>query len=69
MIRRPPRSTLFPCTPLVRAKGDYNGDGKSDILLRNSDTGYLWEYQMNGSTILASNSVSEALNSGWMVVA
>src|SRR5438034_2131071 len=31
MIRRPPRSTLFPYTTLFRSLGDFNGDGKADL--------------------------------------
>jgi hypothetical protein len=52
---------------IVDAKGDYNGDGNSDILWRNSATGELWEYQMNATTI--SNSVSVAtIDNAWQVV-
>src|SRR3712207_8586526 len=31
MIRRPPRSTLFPYTTLFRSLFDYVGSGKSDL--------------------------------------
>src|SRR2546430_15693111 len=32
MIRRPPRSTLFPYTTLFRSLADFNQDGKLDIV-------------------------------------
>jgi hypothetical protein len=42
----------------VVGSGDYSGDGKSDILIRNDSTGVLGEYQMNGTTIAASGEVT-----------
>ena len=40
----------------VKATGDFNGDGKSDILLQYADTGavYVWQMGDNGLTIKAS---------------
>ena len=40
--------------------GDFNGDGKSDLLWRNLNTGAMAEWLMNGSTITAS--ISPTLN-------
>ena len=37
----------------VVGNGDYNGDGKSDILIRSDSTGVLFQYQMNGTAISA----------------
>ncbi len=37
----------------VVGNDDYNGDGKSDILMGNATTGGLIEYQMNGSAVSA----------------
>src|SRR5256884_7016828 len=37
MIRRPPRSTLFPYTTLFRSIGDLNGDGAPDIVAATFD--------------------------------
>ena len=36
---------------------DFNGDGMADILVRNADTGLIWLYQMNGSSIADSSPV------------
>jgi hypothetical protein len=38
--------------------GDFNGDGKSDAMWRQSTTGALSEWLMNGSQITASNAVT-----------
>ncbi len=48
--------------------GDFNGDGRDDILWRNSSTGenYLW--MMNGDTIIDSGSLNTVNASGWYMV-
>ncbi|MCV2422134.1 S8 family serine peptidase [Paucibacter sp. DJ2R-2] len=46
--------------------GDYNGDGKSDILWRN-DSGYVAEWQMNGLSIGAGSGVAP-LPADWQLV-
>ena len=51
----------------VVGNGDYNGDGKSDILIRNDTTGLIWEYQMNGATIASGGGVT-SLAAEWGVV-
>ena len=50
--------------------GDFNGSGDSDILWQQSTTGALVEWQMNGSQIVSSQSVTSqgtpvALGSTW----
>jgi hypothetical protein len=39
----------------VAGSGDQNGDGSSDILIRNTGTGQNWAFFMDGATILPSS--------------
>ena len=39
--------------PVARVRGDFNGDGRADILWRNTGTGQNYVYPMNGTAILA----------------
>lgn len=50
------------------AAGDYNGDGKSDILLRNSTTGEIAQWQMNGAQIISA-AVIAAPGTAWRIAA
>jgi hypothetical protein len=50
----------------VVGNADYNGDGKSDILLGNATTGGLIEYQMNGMTTSAAAWIASP-GVGWVV--
>ena len=47
--------------------GDYNGDGKADILWRNTSTGQNWMYLMNGSSIANSVPVDTVSNQLWKI--
>jgi hypothetical protein len=47
--------------------GDFNGDGKADILVQNSSNGQVWEYDMNGNQIASSSNVAIP-GSAWHVV-
>jgi len=42
----------------VIGTGDFNGDGKTDILWLNSASGMVVENLMNGSTVLSSTLIS-----------
>ena len=66
----------MPATPdgswQIAQIGDYNGDGKSDILWRNSSSGQLTEWLMNGSQIFLGGNVTQQANpaapdGGWTV--
>src|SRR2546429_7551415 len=54
MIRRPPRSTLFPYTTLFRSIGDLNGDGAPDIVAAtfdaNGNNGAVYIFYQNATT-------------------
>ena len=45
---------------------DFNGDGKSDILIRNDGTGVLFQFQMDGTTI-AGTAVVDNPGTDWGV--
>ncbi len=52
---------------LAKAVGDFNGDGKSDLLVQDSSGGALFEeWQMNGTTLTSSNFVA-GLGTDWSV--
>ncbi len=49
--------------------GDYDGDGKSDLLWRNSSTGQNYLYPMDGAAIKPTEGFLRTVPPGqWMVV-
>jgi hypothetical protein len=54
-------------TNFLSYSGDFNGDGKQDILWRNTQTGEARIWYMNGSTILADESVA-TVGLDWQIV-
>ena len=56
---------------LVQGVGDFDGDGKADILWRNDDLGgIIYTWMMNGTTILSANAVTgvgTVTGGGWVV--
>jgi hypothetical protein len=46
----------------IVAAGDYNGDGKADILYRNDATGAVYLLLMNGLTVISGNQVYQEPN-------
>jgi autotransporter-associated beta strand protein len=57
-----------PSWEVITGAGDYNGDGNSDILWQNVSTGQIYEYQMNGTAVLASNFVGNNTDPEWQAV-
>jgi len=62
-----PSTNFITSTWIFQGIDDYNGDGKSDILLRNSSTGQWWLYLMNGYTVQSNNSVSITTNLSYVL--
>lgn len=48
--------------------GDYNGDGRSDVLWRNAATGQNYIYLLNGATILQSAQINVEPDLSWRIV-
>jgi hypothetical protein len=51
----------------VIASGDFNGDGKDDILWRNADNGDTWIWLMDGTAVAAAARVA-IVDSSWKIV-
>ncbi len=51
---------------VIQGVGDFNGDGKADILWRNSTSGQVYLWLMNGSTIASQGGVF-AVSSDWVI--
>jgi hypothetical protein len=50
------------------AQGDYNGDGKADLLWRNDATGQVYMVNMNGLGILSQAVVYTEPNPAWKIL-
>jgi Carboxypeptidase regulatory-like domain/Putative Ig domain/FG-GAP-like repeat/Ig-like domain CHU_C associated len=50
----------------VAATGDFNGDGRTDVILQNNTTGEIAEWQMNGNVLVA-GAVIASLGTNWQV--
>ena len=51
----------------VQGVGDFDGDGKADILWRNTSTGENYIYLMNGLTIASPGSINSVSDQAWQV--
>ena len=45
--------------------GDFNGDGKTDLLFRNTSTGEFTEWQSNGNGFTSNAYVDSSVDTGW----
>jgi hypothetical protein len=50
----------------TRATGDFNGDGRSDILVQNADTGQCFTFMMNGTTTINYGQIGTAVGANWV---
>jgi hypothetical protein len=51
----------------IKGVGDFDGDGKSDILLQNSSTGAVVAWFINGTAIKSSGVVASSMDSAWQI--
>jgi len=52
----------------VKATGDYDGDGKADILWRHASSGDDYLYKMNGTSIVAEGYVRTVADANWQIM-
>jgi hypothetical protein len=50
----------------VKGTGDFNGDGKADIVFHNDSSGQVWLWEMSGNQIVGGGNVA-APDPGWQV--
>jgi hypothetical protein len=53
----------------ILAIGDFDGDGKDDIIWRNSSTGQIFQMLMNGTAVKSSGMIYSEPNLAWKIVA
>lgn len=54
----PPPGSAIDATPFISYSGDFNGNGKQDILWRNLQTGEVDIWYMDGSTVLSKDRIA-----------
>ena len=52
----------------IRGSGDYNGDGRSDLLWYNSTSREVYHWQQLGAITLLSGQISADLGVNWSIV-
>jgi hypothetical protein len=52
----------------IATTGDYNSDGKADLLWRNDSTGQVFMQLMNGLSIIAGQAVYTEPSSAWRII-
>ncbi|KJU86574.1 hypothetical protein MBAV_001232, partial [Candidatus Magnetobacterium bavaricum] len=51
----------------IKGIGDFNGDGKSDILWQNTKTGLVYIWYLNGTKITSANSPMTQSDLTWQI--
>ena len=51
-----------------KVKNDFNGDGMSDILWRNTSTGWNWLYYMDGANVSSNGGINRIADTNWKIV-
>ncbi|MBF0539734.1 MAG: VCBS repeat-containing protein [Nitrospirae bacterium] len=49
----------------IKAVGDFNGDGKADILWKNTTTGDVYLFLMDGSKITSQGYITQGMPNNW----
>jgi hypothetical protein len=52
----------------IAATGDYNGDGKADILWHHATRGEVWLWLMDGTTRLSETWVATVPDTGYRII-
>ena len=55
--------------PILKVPGDFNSDGKSDLVWRNQATGQNTIWLMNGTTVVSSVETTPVPDANWQIVA
>jgi hypothetical protein len=59
--------TASDLTWLIKGVGEFDGDGKADILWQNSVSGQLYVSLMNGTTLVSSGSPGTISDLTWLI--
>ena len=52
---------------MINGVGDFDGDGKSDILWRNTTTGDVGLWELNGASIALATNIANGVASNWVI--
>jgi hypothetical protein len=65
---RPVLNTDYLFKSSIAVRGDYNGDGKTDILWRSGNTNTVTMWRISGNQVLTQNQIPATLDASWKVV-